>query len=310
MDKLIDILTKKEAKVIAGTFTFCMLLWSIIEPSTEAYFTCAAFSIAFVISLVVRRTNNNDLYYESSKSNLEEIEKHRCDLKPYTALEQLESFISKFDDQHLSDSNKQRILSRFHYLKGQCILETSKNKSDGFEQLIKAYKLDHGSMEIKERAVTSLYHLNEISEAQSLSERLLEEDPYNARAWVVQVLTKLNNSIDSGPPNVLKKTDFKFILSSFLINQKNFSEVKKLVQTDLNDDFNKIDLDHLNFRYYLQLALFCYNDFFGRSTLFVDLEKNLDFFENSEITEINQLLDISVQNVPVVSVELVPVVSA
>lgn len=288
---LAEIISRKQVLITAGAATIGTGIWFYHEKSYESgtYFLLSLLSL--VVSIVTRKVSpQSNIYFDRYKLALEEIERQFKLLRPYTALDQLESFNSKLEIQYLNDHNKNLLLSKFHFLKGQILLETKEDKSAGFEELIKAYRLDDGSAYIQERALTSLFHLKEFSEAQELCEKILDADPYNARAWVIRVLTKHNGSIDLVPENVVQKLDFKFILSTFLIKIKDFKYVEYLIQKERENDIVNIEIDNSNFRYYLHLALFYYNSYFSRFIFYVDPEKNVKSTNNPEVIEINILL--------------------
>lgn len=290
MKKIRKTLARKEAIFVPAITFVGTLIWSLLDQSNEAFVFCGISGLSAIFLLFIRKTSRDDTYFYTLKSNLHETEKQFKQLKPFSALEQLESFNTRFDSTKLDESSKEKILGKFHFLKGQCLIQTSEKKSEGFEELIKAYKLDTDDLEIKERAITSFYYLDQIDQALKICEEILEKDPYNARAWVLQVIGKRNNSIDQVPANVLEKTDFKFILTTILIKKNKIKEVLEILKVDTQQDFKDTVIRLDNFHYFLQLAFFLYTDFFSKHTLYVDPNKNYFLFGNSELEKIRTLL--------------------
>ena len=291
MNAVTKILARKETAFISGVPAASTLAWSILDPSVEAYSAFASFGILFLFSLVIRKQTNNEQYYELLKANLNQIEKQFKSLKPFTALDQLIVFNDNFDSSKLDESSRNKILAKFHFLNGQCLIEASENKNQGFEELIKAYKLATSDLIVKERAITSFFHLGQISEAQKISREVLDKDPNNARAWVLKVVTESNYSTDNVPVNVLKKTEFKFILTSILIKKQKVEEAAEILKVDIDELNNEVKIKYENFHYYLQITFFLYTSFFNKNTLYVDPKKNQFLVDHPELKRIQILLN-------------------
>lgn len=287
--KILRILTQTETLITLLVTSIGSFVWWQLEASNnEAQILFWVSISSFIVLLTTRRFRGDSIYYNQFRNHLRQIENLAERLHPYTALEELESFNRNLDVHSLSKTHQNEIISLYHFVKGQCLIDTQENKKEGFEELVKAHKNNLSSLLMKEKALTSYFYLEDLNSASKLIDDILNQDPYNPRAWVIK--SQLENlELKDIPHNVKEKTDFKHLFSIYLIKNRRYSDVKAVVSHDW-EVIETVKITKSNFKYYCQLAFFYYNDFHATMTFYIDMSQNKSLVKHELLTKINHLL--------------------
>lgn len=164
------------------------------------------------------RTSLTEEYF----AQLNEIEQNINSFKPATALERLELL-----EKRINQGNRitPEIESRLLFLRGICILETSKDLT-GAQLIVRAY-LALKNSSLKTEAAISYLNLKETNNALELALDILKTDPYNATAHFLQLVIRTNDFRELWskiPQSVKDKRGFTVNVIYYLLNNNLIAE--------------------------------------------------------------------------------------
>ncbi|UPT67259.1 MAG: hypothetical protein M0D57_00740 [Sphingobacteriales bacterium JAD_PAG50586_3] len=220
---------------------------------------------------------------------LEEIQENIYSFKPKTALERLNK-LEKRVEQNGQLTNI--IESKICYLKGVCLQEEKNNLAA--EYLIKSY-LKYTNNTIKSEAAIAYLNINDLANAQKLSEEILKEEPYNINGWVVKILLDKENFIENlknVPALVIAKRGFALNMIRHMKRTLNFNDDQI---TDLGIKIPVLDGENLTYfnRVTFELVIeHQLSNYFGSGVQFKYDELGKVYYTNIEkLKNILKLLD-------------------
>ena len=208
---------------------------------------------------------------------------------PKTALDLLDKLLKSVHASSKNPSNEFLSLIEYQKAISNSLLV---NKDETYKSFILAYRLNQNNIFFKEQAALAYFKIDDLGQAQELSEEILKEYEYNSYAWAVSILIttseEIDIKIDKVPSLVKRDIVFKKILyHTFTLKRQ--EDVKKLYDRGLVPSASEyIDLPinintYTEYLFWINLTVAEYNSGFYLNFSCVDSENVL-------IKSINMLL--------------------
>lgn len=241
------------------------------------------------ISSTIRQLENS--LQQEYQEELNQFRKDILDFKPITALAHLEALEARSE----GSITKSQVLSKIFHLKAICYREL-KDIEQKAKSYIKAFTYEPNNLEYKSLAAIGYCNLEMIEKGVDLAREVLEEDEFNAKAWMV-IFEYANNAqasaLNSIPQIVRGNTNFKILLSGLVFKTKAVELIpflSELFEEELQSKKVPTEINYDNKDYWGAILNLRYNKFFQEYNFIYTFKLEEEVSANADLKIIFQIL--------------------